>query len=62
MGGFTVQVAIPLVNIQIMEMLGSVTAELETFNVTMWGSKMTTSGVGTGRADRTDPRQHEPPS
>ncbi len=32
---------------QITAMFGSLTSELETFNVTMWGSKMTTSGVGT---------------
>ena len=32
---------------QITEMAGTLTNELETFNVTMWGSKCTTSGVGT---------------
>jgi hypothetical protein len=31
----------------ITEQAGGVTNELETFNVTMWGSKCTTSGVGT---------------
>ena len=44
---FTVLGSLNEMATQITNMVGSVTEELETFNVTMWGSKATTSGVGT---------------
>jgi hypothetical protein len=44
---FTILGTLNEMGTQITEMAGGITDELETFNVTMWGSKCTTSGVGT---------------
>ena len=44
---FTVVGTLNEMGTQITVMAGPATEELETFNVTMWGSKCTTSGVGT---------------
>jgi len=44
---FTVLGTLNEMGTQITAMAGTITEELETFNVTMWGSKCTTSGMGT---------------
>ena len=44
---FTVLGTLNEMGTQLTEKAGGITEELETFNVTMWGSKCTTSGVGT---------------
>ena len=45
--GFTVFGTLNEMATQITNMVGTVTNELETFNVTMWGSKATSNGLGT---------------